>query len=59
MAAQCVSAWSEEPDEGYCPKLWSTTVFFETYICFGSEGTAEDFGPKEPAQLEAVAVSKP
>lgn len=54
MAAQCVSAWSELPDEGYCPKLFSTTVFFESYICFGSEWCSADFGPKDPEELKVV-----
>lgn len=34
--------------------LWSLAVFFETYMHEGAEGTAEDFGPKEPVELRAV-----
>lgn len=59
MAALCVSAWKEEPDEGYCPKLWSTAVFFENYMIGGADGTREDFGPSEPSELHAVPESKP
>lgn len=55
MAAQCVAAWKETPGEGYCPKLWSTTVFFESYMMRGAEWTKEDFGPKGPVQLETAA----
>jgi hypothetical protein len=41
-------------NEAVCPMLWSMTVFFESYLHYGSEGTATDFGPKEPVELEAV-----
>lgn len=44
-----------EPDgEGICPRLWSTTVFFETYMLEGASNTLEDFGPKQPVELKAV-----
>lgn len=55
MASQCVAAWRSEPDVGYCPQLWSTTVFFESYIWKGAEGTLADFGPKEVVELKAVS----
>ena len=29
-------------------------VFFESYLTEGAEGTREDFGPKDPAQLKPV-----
>jgi hypothetical protein len=43
-----------QSDDGMCPKLWSTVVFFEKYICDGAEETADDFGPKEPVALKSV-----
>jgi hypothetical protein len=42
-------------DEGLCPKLWSTTVYFEQYMTEGATNTAEDFGPKEPVELAVVS----
>jgi hypothetical protein len=36
------------------PLLWSMTVFFESYMWVGSEGTHADFGPKEPVELKEV-----
>lgn len=40
--------------DGYAPRLWSLTVFFETYLMQGSHTTAKDFGPKEPTQISEV-----
>lgn len=54
MASITVASWREEPDVGLAPKLWSVTVFFETYMMEGAEGTMSDFGPKEPVELKAV-----
>lgn len=53
MAAQVMEACGD--DEGLCPRIWSLTVFFETYMTSGSEGTLEDFGPKEPVDIKAVS----
>lgn len=36
-----------EEGEGYTPRLWGLVVFYESYLHYGSEGTREDFGPKE------------
>lgn len=41
-------------DDPLCPRAWSIAVFFELYMRHGSEGTQDDFGPKEPAELKAV-----
>lgn len=43
-----------DPDAGWAPVCWSLTVFFENYMIEGAEGTLEDFGPKEPAELHVV-----
>lgn len=52
MAA--VAIQNHEDDDAIVPRVWSLTVFFENYIMEGAEGTKEDFGPKEPADLKAV-----
>lgn len=52
LAAQALRA--QDVDEGYTPRLWSLTVFFEMYLLGGSNGTVENFGPKEPVDLKAV-----
>jgi len=58
MAAQVMqSQGMGTPEEGPCPKLWSSVVFFERYIMEGAEGTCDDFGPKEPVELKAVKPS--
>ena len=54
MSARAVAGWNNGPDEGLTPRLWSVTVFFEKYICDGSAGTAEEFGPNEPIELSSV-----
>ena len=36
-------------------RVWSLAVFFEQYMLTGAKGTRDDFGPKEPVKLEAVA----
>jgi hypothetical protein len=43
-----------QTEDGLAPYLWSLTVFFENYMHQGSEGTFEDFGPKEPPKLAAL-----
>lgn len=53
MAAQVMAGCGD--DEGLCPRVWSLTVFFETYMAAGSEGTLEDFGPKEPTELKVAS----
>lgn len=35
------------------PITWSLTVFFETYMLEGADGTSKEFGPKEPVELKA------
>ena len=46
-------------DEGICPNLWSATVFFESYMWYGSEWTMVDFGPKEPIELKVANSNAP
>lgn len=55
MAATAIAGWNNGPDEGLTPRVWSLTVFFEMYILDGAAETKEEFGPKEPAELKAVA----
>jgi hypothetical protein len=47
--------------ESLVPLGWSLTVFFETYIWSGAEGTREAFGPKDPVELrpQIATVKKP
>lgn len=52
MAAQVMAGCGE--DEGICPRLWSTTVYFEQYMLEGANNTVKDFGPKEPVELVTV-----
>ena len=33
---------------------WSLTVFFESYMIEGAEGTEKDFGPKDAVKLATV-----
>jgi hypothetical protein len=54
MAARVVAGWNEGPTEGICPRIWSVTVFFESYMTHGSEWTSDEFGPKEPVELKTV-----
>ena len=42
------------PEEGWAPKVWSLTVFFESYLLGGSGAAAADFGPKEAVELKDV-----
>ena len=35
-------------------RVWSLTVYFETYMAEGSEGTRKDFGFKRPPRLKIV-----
>jgi|HubBroStandDraft_5_1064220.scaffolds.fasta_scaffold292307_3 hypothetical protein len=58
MAALFMSGRNERNDEGVAPAIWSATVFFETYMWEGAEGTRDDFGPKEPAELKSVSGAK-
>lgn len=44
----------EVSDGSYAPMLWCLTVFFEQYLRDGAEGTKDDFGPKEPVNLEEI-----
>lgn len=37
------------------PMVWSMTAFYEQYMLTDSEGTHEDFGPKDPVNLAVVA----
>jgi len=53
LAAQALRA--TDVDGGYAPRIWSLTVFFERYLIYGAEDTMDDFGPKEPTSLKAVA----
>jgi len=56
MAAQVMQGQGMGNEtEGPCPKLWSTTVFFELYIMTGAENTVDEFGPKDPIALKAVS----
>ena len=50
LAAQALRATDVE--DGYAPRIWSLAVFFEKYLLEGAEGTAEDFGPKDPVELK-------
>lgn len=52
LAAQTMHGQCADGD--IASRLWSLCVFFETYLHEGSEGTVEDFGPKEPVKLELV-----
>lgn len=55
MAAHVMQGQGMGTDiDGPTPRIWSLTVFFEKYICAGCDGTAEDFGPKEPVILKSV-----
>lgn len=46
-----------DADDGYAPRIWSLAMFFEMYMLEGSSGTLADFGPKEPATIEAVEAA--
>lgn len=52
MAALAIQNHTDKDE--IAPRVWSLTVFFEKYMCEGAEGTAADFGPKKPVQLEIV-----
>lgn len=52
LAAQALRATDIE--DGYAPRIWSLTVFFERYLIFGAQDTLPDFGPPEPTQLREV-----
>lgn len=49
-----VAMQNHKSDDELCPRAWSMTVFFETYMCFGADGTRDDFGPKDPVALNEV-----
>ncbi|MDE2096517.1 MAG: hypothetical protein KGL39_04665 [Patescibacteria group bacterium] len=56
MAAQVMQSKGIGTDaEGICPKLWSCTVFFESYMTSGADETHADFGPKEPEPLRVIS----
>lgn len=40
-----------------CPRLWSLTVFFESYMMKGADGTNEDFGPHDPVELRVTGTA--
>jgi hypothetical protein len=49
-----IAMQGEFSDGDIAQRLWSLTVFFETYMREGAEGTRADFGPKEPTELRQV-----
>ena len=55
MAALVFSNRQHGSDEAVSPMIWSVTVFFESYLREGAEGTREDFGPRAPVELREVA----
>lgn len=54
MTARAISGW-DPAETGIAPRIFSLAVFFEAYLLYGSEGTQDDFGPKEPAELDLVS----
>jgi hypothetical protein len=56
MAALAIQNHTDE--DHICPRVWSLATFFESYMHYGSEGTQEEFGPKEPVGLKSVAETK-
>lgn len=55
MAARVMQAQGMGTDnEGPTPRIFSITVYFEQYMLEGEDGTADDFGPKEPVELKSV-----
>lgn len=55
MAAQVFQSGAfPETGDAPAPRLWSVTVFFERYMQFGANETAEEFGPKVPVDIKAV-----
>lgn len=58
MAAQVMNGCGMGTgDEGPAQRLWSLTVFFESYIDNGSGGTAREFGPRDPVELQTVKTN--
>ncbi len=55
LAAQALRA--TDIDEGYAPRIWSLTVFFENYMLEGAEGTQADFGPPEAVEFNVVTTT--
>lgn len=53
FAAHLLATWDNE--DGICPRLWSATVFFESYMTKGATHTMKDFGPKKPKKLKLVS----
>lgn len=53
LAAQALKATDVE--DGYTPRIWSLTVFFECYLLSGASNTKADFGPPEPTELTVVS----
>lgn len=54
MTAKVFSNRQHQPDSEMLPLMWSTTVFFEAYMVWGSDNIVEEFGPKSPISLVAV-----
>lgn len=54
MAATAMQSQQDFFGEYQCARVWSLVVFFEMYMHEGADGTHEDFGPKQPAQLTDV-----
>lgn len=52
------SAQGQCGDGPVAQRLWSLTVFFESYLCDGSEGTQDDFGYKEPVTLREAKAEE-
>ena len=58
MAAQVMQGQGMgTSDDGPAPRIFSLTVYFEKYMCEGANGTADDFGPKEPVSLKPVETN--
>jgi hypothetical protein len=43
LSAQALRA--TDVGDGYAPRIWSLTVFYEQYLLYGAAGTEDDFGP--------------
>jgi hypothetical protein len=51
-AAQVLS--TRKDSEALTPLAFNLCVFFESYILYGANYCAEDFGPKEPVELKPI-----
>lgn len=54
LAAQALRA--TDVDDGYAPRIWSLTVFFEMYLLGGVEETRADFGPPPPIEIKEATA---